>query len=202
MNLVSKHLFVLDSHSNLKSGVKNGNKTQHWSCLSFQMLSSLEIVAGKKSTDRFIVGEGREGGLDRGEGLRYDDGWDNKLLIPPPPPPLDNNPLTPPPPPPTHYQLMVIRCDFSHFFYCFLKVKEERLRESTSFLVDELKYVLDKGQAEDRVFFVSAQAVSCWIFLYWGLQGPIGNNFEQVLKFLLLLCKEKYNTGHRSIFQH
>ena len=48
MNLVSKHLFVLDSHSNLKSGVKNGNKTQHWSCLSFQMLSSLEIVARKK----------------------------------------------------------------------------------------------------------------------------------------------------------
>ena len=39
MELVSKHLFVLDSHSNLKSkDVKNGIKTQHWSCLSFQML--------------------------------------------------------------------------------------------------------------------------------------------------------------------
>ena len=39
MELVSKHLFVLDSHSNLKSkDVKNGIKTQHWSCLSFQTL--------------------------------------------------------------------------------------------------------------------------------------------------------------------
>ena len=39
-------------------------------------------------------GEG-EGGLDRGEGLRYDDGCDNKPLIPPPPLPLDNNPFPP-----------------------------------------------------------------------------------------------------------
>ena len=39
MELVSKHLLVLDSHSNLKSkDVKNGIKTKHWSCLSFQML--------------------------------------------------------------------------------------------------------------------------------------------------------------------
>ena len=41
MKLVSKHLFFLDTHSNLKSkDVKNGIKTQHWSCLLSQMLSS------------------------------------------------------------------------------------------------------------------------------------------------------------------
>ena len=42
-------------------------------------------------------------------------------------------------------------------------MKKEQLNRSINFLVDELKYV-DKGQAEDRVFFVSAQEVGCWIF--------------------------------------
>ena len=48
----------------------------------------------------FIVGKGGErgvGGLVRGEGLRYDDGWDNKPFIPPPHLRLENN-LSPPSP--------------------------------------------------------------------------------------------------------
>ena len=106
MELVSKHLLVLDSHSNLKSkAVKNGIKTQHWSFLSFQMVFPQEIVAGKKV---LIDSQWRsgEGGLDRGEGLRYDGGWDNKSFIPPPPSPWTTTPF------PLHYQMMVIKCDF------------------------------------------------------------------------------------------
>ena len=49
------------------------------------------------------------GGLDRGEWLRYDDGWDNKPFIPPPPPPTRQQPISLPPP---NYQMMVIKCDF------------------------------------------------------------------------------------------
>ena len=41
-------------------------------------------------------------------------------------------------------------------------MKNQHLTRSISFLVDELKCV-DKGKAEDRVFFVSAKEVSCWI---------------------------------------
>ena len=41
-------------------------------------------------------------------------------------------------------------------------MKDQHLSGSISFLVDELKCV-DKGHAEDRVFFVSAKEVSCWI---------------------------------------
>ena len=83
------------------------------------------------------------------------DGTINHLshLLPSP----GQQPLPPP------YQLIVIKCDFSNFFTCFPKVKKEHLNRSINFLVDELKYV-DKGQAEDRVFFVSAQEVGCWIF--------------------------------------
>ena len=40
-------------------------------------------------------------------------------------------------------------------------MKHQHLTGSISFLVDELQCV-DKGQAEDRVFFVSAKEVS-WI---------------------------------------
>ena len=59
------------------------------------------ILLLEKNCWWFIVGEGgrgrREGGLVRGEGLRYDDGWDNKPFIPPPHLPLENN-LSPPSP--------------------------------------------------------------------------------------------------------
>ena len=55
-----------------------------------------------------------------------------------------------------------MKCNFLKFFTCFLKVKDQHLSRSISFLVDELQCV-DKGQAEDRVFFVSAKEVSCWI---------------------------------------
>ena len=41
-------------------------------------------------------------------------------------------------------------------------MKNQHLTRSISFLVDELKCV-DKGKAEDRVFFVSAKEVSCRI---------------------------------------
>ena len=41
-------------------------------------------------------------------------------------------------------------------------MKHQHLTGSISFLVDELQCV-DKGQAEDRVFFVSAKEVNCWI---------------------------------------
>ena len=41
-------------------------------------------------------------------------------------------------------------------------MKDQHLSRNISFLVDELKCV-DKGHAEDRVFFVSAKEVSCWI---------------------------------------
>ena len=58
--------------------------------------------------------------------------------------------------------MMLIKCDFVFFFSCSLKVKGQHLSRNISFLVDELKCV-DKGQAEDRVFFVSAKEVSCWI---------------------------------------
>ena len=75
--------------------------------------------------------------------------------------PLDNNPFPSPLPPP-HFKMMVIKCDFLKFFTCFLKVKDQHLSRSISFLVDEL-HCVDKGQAEDRVFFVSAKEVSCWI---------------------------------------
>ena len=66
----------------------------------------------KIADDKIIVGGGGEegvGGLVRGEGLRYDDGWDNKPFILPPFLPLENN-LSPPSPP--NYQMMVIKCDF------------------------------------------------------------------------------------------
>ena len=70
----------------------------------------------------------------------------------------------PPSPLPPNYQMMVIKCDFLNFFFsCFLKVKNQHLSRSISFLVDELKCV-DKGKAEDRVFFVSAKEVSYWLF--------------------------------------
>ena len=59
--------------------------------------------------------------------------------------------------------MMVTKCDFLNFFTCFFKVKNQHLSRSTNFLVDDLQCV-DKGQAEDRVFFVSAKEVSCWIF--------------------------------------
>ena len=42
-------------------------------------------------------------------------------------------------------------------------MKNQHLSRSISFLVDELKCV-DKGKAEDRVFFVSAKEVSCGLF--------------------------------------
>ena len=42
-------------------------------------------------------------------------------------------------------------------------MKNQHLSQSTNFLVDELQCV-DKELAEDRVFFVSAKEVSCWIF--------------------------------------
>ena len=74
--------------------------------------------------------------------------------------PLDNNPFPSPPSP--HFQMMVMTCNFLKFFTCFLKVKDQHLSRSISFLVDELQCV-DKGQAEDRVFFVSAKEVSCCI---------------------------------------
>ena len=53
----------------------------------------------KKIADDSYWGGGEEGvgGLVRGEGLRYDDGWDNKPFIPPPYLPLENN-LSPPSP--------------------------------------------------------------------------------------------------------
>ena len=92
-------------------------------------------------------------------GFRYNDGWDNKPFIPLP---LGQQPLPLPPPPPPHFKMMVIKCDFLKFFTCFLKVKDQHLSRSISFLVDEL-HCVDKGQAEDRVFFVSAKEVSCWI---------------------------------------
>ena len=41
-------------------------------------------------------------------------------------------------------------------------MKNQHPTRSISFLVDELQCV-DKGKAEDRVFFVSAKEVSCWI---------------------------------------
>ena len=41
-------------------------------------------------------------------------------------------------------------------------MKNQHLSRSISFLVDELQCV-DKGVAEDRVFFVSAKEVGCWI---------------------------------------
>ena len=49
MELVSKHLLVLDSHSNLKSkAVKNGIKTQHWSFLSFRWSFHRKLLLEKK----------------------------------------------------------------------------------------------------------------------------------------------------------
>ena len=92
--------------------------------------------------------------------------------------------------------MMAIMYAFEIFFSCFPKVKDQHLSRNISFLVDELQCV-DKGQAEDRVFFVSAKEVGCLIFNL-GLQTPIANNFEQVNKFLLLLCKEQFDTGHIS----
>ena len=106
--------------------------------------------------------------------------------------PLGNNTYFPPPPPLSYYGNKVC---FLNFFPCSLKVKDQHLSRNISFLVDELQCV-DKGQAEDRVFFVSAKEVGCLII--YQLQGPIANNFEQVSQFLLLLCKEQFDTGHIS----
>ena len=78
----------------------------------------------------------------------YPTSWVTTLLSPPPSPPLsyDGNKVC-----------------FLNFFSCSLKVKDQHLSRNISFLVDELQCV-DKGQAEDRVFFVSAKEVGCLIF--------------------------------------
>ena len=67
--------------------------------------------------------------------------------------------IFPPPPPLSYYGNKVC---FLNFFPCSLKVKDQHLSRNISFLVDELQCV-DKGQAEDRVFFVSAKEVGCLI---------------------------------------
>ena len=87
-------------------------------------------------------------------------GENTNKLFPPPPGQQPFLSLLPPPPPPSYDGNNVC---FLNFFSCFLKVKDQHLSRNISFLVDELQCV-DKGQAEDRVFFVSAKEVSRWIF--------------------------------------
>ena len=126
--LVSKHLFVLDTQSNLKSKyVKNWIKTQHGVAFHFRCSLQRKLLLEQNCWWFIVGGGGREeggGSLVRGEGLRYDDGWDNKPFIPPPhlptsPPPhlpLENN-LSPPSPLPPNYQMMMVKCDFLKFFF-------------------------------------------------------------------------------------
>lgn len=75
-------------------------------------------------------------------------------------------------------------------------MKDQHLSRNISFLVDELQCV-DKRQAEERVFFVSAKEVSKRIF-YIRVNKDQLQITEQFFKFLLLLCKETYVTGHTS----
>ena len=75
-------------------------------------------------------------------------------------------------------------------------MKDQHLSRNIGFLVDELQCE-DKGQAKDRVFFVSAKEVSCWIF-YIGVYKDQLQITEQFFKFLLLLWKETFDTGHTS----
>ena len=125
MELVSKHLFVHDTQSNLKSkDVKNWIKTQHGVAFHFRCSLQRKLLL-EKNCWWFIVGGGGErkegGGLVRGEGLRYDHGWDNKPFIPPPhlpTSPWKTTCLPPPPSPlPPNYQMMVVKCYFFNFFF-------------------------------------------------------------------------------------
>lgn len=81
---------------------------------------------------------------------------------------------------------------FPHFP---LQVKNQHLNRNISFLVDELKCV-DRAQAEDRVFFVSAKEVSHsyeWLQKisistsdYWKFQG-IGSLGGQSMQLNLVI---------------
>ena len=60
------------------------------------------------------------------------------------------------------------------FLFPLMQVKNQHLERNISFLVDELKCV-DRAQAEDRVFFVSAKEV------------PVAQNINLMNMSLLLM---------------
>ena len=111
-------------------------------------------------------------------------GQNTNKLFPPPP---GQQPFLPPSPPP-HHHMMAIMYAFEIFFSCFPKVKDQHLSRNISFLVDELQCV-DKGQAEDRVFFVSAKEVGCLIFDLWAYKHQLQITLNKSVSFCYCYAK-------------
>ena len=110
-------------------------------------------------------------------------GQNTNKLFPPPP---GQQPFLPPSPP--HHHMMAIMYAFEIFFSCFPKVKDQHLSRNISFLVDELQCV-DKGQAEDRVFFVSAKEVGCLIFDIWAYKHQLQITLNKSVSFCYCYAK-------------
>ena len=76
------------------------------------------------------------------------------------------------------------------FLFSLMQVKNQHLERNISFLVDELKCV-DRAQAEDRVFFVSAKEV------------PVAQNINlmNMPLFLMLIRQQLCKIIIRTVFK-